>query len=281
MNLNHRKLTTLFALLVFAPLCQANPIAFDNGKGDLDYNHAKNWAGDALPGSANTARIGNGHKVTINAPVQNTVHACHIGIPGGPGTLTVNKGGSITFSYYAALGWDHLGTLTINEGGSFTSKLLGIGAYVVAPGRGPGGVLNMNGGTLNTGVIQATSDKAVLNLAGGTITATDIRMPASDDDGVIINWDFSSGSSTRIIVTGPGIQLQNSRINLNIRGLKNGTYTLIENKGNGVIDFTGEVSIKGVATGSGAKLNKPGNVPGADLTLTISPSNLRPPHLRQ
>lgn len=275
------KITHAIMPAVLSTAAVANPLTFDNDEGNLDFNKPANWAGDMLPGPSNTARIGNGHKVTINAPVASTPNACHIGIPDGPGTLTVNKGGSITFSYYAALGWDHLGTLTINEGGSFTSKLLGIGAYVVDPGRGPGAVLNMNGGTLKTGVIQATSDKAVLNLTGGTITATDIRMPASNDDGVIINWDFSSGSSTRIIVTGPSIQLQNSRINLNIRGLKNGTYTLIENKGNGVIDFTGEVSIKGVATGSGAKLNKPGTVPGADLTLTISPSDLRPPHLRQ
>ena len=275
-------LKIMYAIMpaVLSTAAVANPLSFDNDEGNLDFNKPANWAGDVLPGPSNTARIGNGHKVTINTPVKTVPHSCHIGIPNGPGTLTVNKGGSITFSYYAALGWDHLGTLTINEGGSFTSKLLGIGAYVVDPGRGPGAVLNMNGGILNTGAIQATSDKAILNLAGGTITATDIRMPASNDDGVIINWDFSSGSSTKIIITGPDIHLQNSRINLNIRGLKNGTYTLIENKGNGVIDFTGEVNIKGVATGSGARLNKPDNVPGADLTLTVAPADLRPPHLR-
>lgn len=277
MKLSKLNIISILASIALSPFLNADTITFDNSKRDLDYNDPSNWATKNLPGSGDTARIGQGHKVELNTVVTKSAHACHIGIPNGPGSLTINEGGSITFDYYAALGWDDLGTLTINEGGSFTSKLLGIGAYVVDPGRGPGGVLNMNGGSLKTGVIQATSDKAVLNLSGGSITATGIRMPASNHDGVIINWDFSSGSSTKITVTGPVIELQNSRINLNIKGLKNGTYTLIENKGNGVIDYTGEVNIKGVAPGSGAKLNKPGNVPGADLTLTISPVDLRPP----
>ena len=269
-------ITSILASIALSPFLNADTITFDNSKGDLDYNDPSNWATKNLPGSGDTARIGQGHKVALNTVVTKRAHACHIGIPNGPGSLTINEGGSISFDYYAALGWDDLGTLTINEGGSLTSKLLGIGAYVVNPGRGPGGVLNMNGGSLKTGVIQATSDKAVLNLSGGSITATGIRMPASNHDGVIINWDFSSGSSTIITVTGPMIELQNSEINLNLNGLKTGNYTLIDNRGNGIIDFTGKVNISGVAPGSGAKLNKAGNTPGANLILTISAVDTRP-----
>jgi len=176
-------------------------------------------------------------------------HSCHIGIPNGSGSLTINRGGSVSFSNYAALGWDHLGTLTINKGGSFSCGPLGIGAYVRAPGKGPGAILNMNGGTLKAGMIQATSDKAVLNLAGGAITSTAIRMPASEHD---------------------------AEINLKINGLKNGTYTLIENKGNGMINFTGKVNITGVSTGSGAKVKLSDNAPGNDLILTIRAVDTRP-----
>ena len=276
MKLSQHYINSILAAFALTPLLHAGIITFDNSKGDLDYNEPANWTAKNLPGSGDTVRIGQGHKVALNSVVANSAHACHIGIPNGPGSLTINEGGSISFDYYAALGWDDLGTLTINEGGSFTSKLLGIGAYVVNPGRGPGGVLNMNGGSLKTGVIQATSDKAVLNLSGGTITATGIRMPASNHDGVVINWDFSSGSSTIITVTGPMIELQNSEINLKLNGLKKGNYTLIDNRGNGIIDFTGKVNISGVAPGSGAKLNKPGNTPGADLVLTVSPVDTRP-----
>ena len=169
-------------------------------RGILITTRPANWTGNVLPGSDSTARIGNGMNVTLDSAVQYHTHSCHIGIPNGSGSLTINRGGSVSFSNYAALGWDHLGTLTINKGGSFSCGPLGIGAYVRAPGKGPGAILNMNGGTLKAGMIQATSDKAVLNLAGGTITSTAIRMPASEHDGVVINWDFSSGSSTRITV---------------------------------------------------------------------------------
>lgn len=274
-----KTLTTILSPAFFtlaALTLQADPIAFDNDKGDLNYKQAANWAGDVLPGSADTARIGGGQKVTLNSALTGNAHSCHIGIPDGSGSLTINRGGSITFSNYAALGWDHLGTLTINKGGSFSCGPLGIGAYVRSPGKGPGGVLNMNGGTLKTGMIQATSDKAVLNLAGGAITSTAIRMPASEHDGVVINWDFSSGSSTRITVTGNLIELLETEINLKINGLKNGTYTLIENKGNGMINFTGKVNITGVSPGSGAKVKLSGNTPGNDLILTIRAVDTRP-----
>ena len=265
------------ALLALTSLSlHAGPIVFDNGKGDLDYNQAANWTGNVLPVSDSTARIGNGMKVTLDSAVQHQAHSCHIGIPNGSGSLTINRGGSISFSNYAALGWDHLGTLTINKGGSFSCGPLGIGAYVRAPGKGPGAILNMNGGTLKAGMIQATSDKAVLNLAGGTITSTAIRMPASEHDGVVINWDFSSGSSTRITVTGDLIELLETEINLKINGLKNGTYTLIENKGNGMINFTGKVNITGVSAGSGAKVKLSDNAPGNDLILTIRAVDSRP-----
>ena len=274
-----KTLTTILSPAFFtlaALTLQADPIAFDNDKGDLNYKQAANWAGDVLPGSADTARIGGGQKVTLNSALTGNAHSCHIGIPDGSGSLTINRGGSITFSNYAALGWDHLGTLTINKGGSFSCGPLGIGAYVRSPGKGPGGVLNMNGGTLKTGMIQATSDKAVLNLAGGAITSTAIRMPASEHDGVVINWDFSSGSSTRITVTGNLIELLETEINLKINGLKNGTYTLIENKGNGMIKFTGKVNITGVSAGSGAKVKLSDNAPGNDLILTIRAVDTRP-----
>jgi len=274
-----KKLTSILSPALFALTflsLQAEPIAFDNDKGDLNYNQATNWASNVLPGSDSTARIGNGMKVTLDSAVQHDAHSCHIGIPDGAGSLTINKGGSITFSNYAALGWDHLGTLTINKGGSFTCGPLGIGAYVRAPGKGPGGILNMNGGTLKAGMIQATSDKAVLNLAGGAITSTAIRMPASEHDGVVINWDFSSGSSTKITVTGNLIELLETEINLKINGLKNGTYTLIENKGNGMINFTGKVNIAGVSAGSGAKVKLSDNAPGNDLILTIRAVDTRP-----
>ena len=279
-----KKLTTILspAFFVLATLAlQAGPISFDNDKGDLNYSQAANWTGDVLPGSADTARIGGGQKVTLNSALTGNTHSCHIGIPGGSGALTINRGGSITFSNYAALGWDHLGTLTINKGGSFSCGPLGIGAYVRSPGKGPGGILNMNGGTLKTGSIQATSDLAILNLSGGSITATGLRFPASEHDGTVINWDFSSGSSTTITVTGNVIELLATEININLAGLKNGKYTLISNKGTGIVDCSGKVNIKGVAPGSGAKINHSGNAPGDDLILTISPRDIRPPHLRQ
>lgn len=186
------KIITAFAICgAFASSATAADIRFDGGGSDVPQNWttAANWAGDAIPGTSDVARISfSGQNAVINSAVGD-IFALQVGVDEGA-DLDVLAGGSLTaigtsnFSGIGFGGGTHTARLNIN-GGSLTvnnSFTVGFSASatsflnvnsgsmrvnnVFSNGSGAalttitGGLLDVNSATLNSGVI---------NIAGGTL----------------------------------------------------------------------------------------------------------------
>lgn len=118
-----------------------------NGSGD--YLTAGNWVGDAIPGSADQARINwNNNLVTLGGTAPD-VQNLKTGV-NESGTLEINNNGSLT-----STGWSMIGTksedvtdkLIVDEGGEFTTAThlwVGVAANNT-------GIVEINGGTVNVG----------------------------------------------------------------------------------------------------------------------------------
>ena len=246
-------------------------VATFNGSTDNDYNTSTNWNTGTVPTTGDRAFVPGGQSVTLSSTVTGTPDDAIYG-QGGTGTasVTFEIGASASYVGAVSIGRNVEGIFTMNDG-VLISSALGIGAY---NDLGFGGTLNMNGGIINTGTVQSTFDSATLNLSGGTMNLSNgINLNANAlADGTEINWDFSSGSSTEINITGGALlALRDSSLTFDLTGLGNGTYTLINNGGNGTINHTGTTTFNNLGPGLVASINSTGNALGDDFVLTVIP----------
>ena len=273
---NHTSIKFVLPILASALALQSSHAAavnFDGGAGGTgtDYNTGANWSSDNVPGSAVSDRafIGAGFDVTLDTAVTtpNALNDTIIGINGaasGSARLTVNAGGSVNLSG-TTIGYNRDGELAV-AGGTVNTSALGIGGYT---DDGFAGILNVSSGTINvSGSIQSTFDAATLDLSGGAINAAGLTLNAgAGNDGTTFNWDFTSGASTLITVSGNQLNLRDSDMNFDLSGLGVGEYTLIQNNGTGIVDFTGDITF---TPGYTASVNFSGNASGDNLVLSVT-----------
>ena len=248
---------------------QAASVVFDGSTGS-DYNTGANWNGDNVPGAVNTADrafIGAGFDVTLDSAVTsaNALNDTIIGINGaatGSASLTVNAGGSVNLST-TSIGFNKDGELAV-AGGTVTTAGIGLGDFGAFDGFT--GALSVSSGTLNaSGNIQTTNNVGIFNLSGGAINAGGLQL--SGTAGTLFNWDFTSGASSLITVSGNTMNLTDTDFSFDLTGVGIGDYTLIQNNGTGIVDFTGSIAF---TPGYTASVNFEGNASGDNLVLSVT-----------
>jgi len=177
-----RTVVCLLFVLGFVGSASAAQIVWDDEGGDGDWHNPLNWAGDALPGSADQWQVKDGGStVTINADVDS--FRANAGWNNGDGHIIINSG-NVNVSGGIGMGQGGNGTtgsLTMN-GGSLT---MGSWGFFVGYQKGIG-ILNMNDGLIDASAIAmnvgfgtwaaASETKGYVYLHGGTIKAGSLRL---------------------------------------------------------------------------------------------------------
>ncbi len=245
---------------------------FDGGPSGTgtDYNTAVHWTGDDLPDTSGVGgersfvnRLG----VRLSSVVAGAAHDALIGIgAGGAGSLTLDSGASLSIANALSIGFNAEGFLIMNDG-FLSSDGIGVGSYA---DQGFAGTLTMNGGVIDTRIIQSTQDEAVFNFSGGMMNVVGLNFNAGGSpDGTTVNWDLSSGTTTVINLSGGLFMVRDADFNFDVSGLGVGDYTLVHNNGSGIVDHTGSVSFANLGSGLSASVNSSGNGSGDDLVLSI------------
>lgn len=185
--------TTFGKFLLGSLLVTSTQAASIRYEGSGDYLTAGNWVGDAIPGSADQARINwNNNLVTLGGTAPD-VQNLQTGV-NESGTLEINNNGSLT-----STGWSMIGTvagggatpavggLTINNGGTMTT-----GTHFWSGVDGSTGLTNVNsGGILNVGGILGLGTVNAVDPSGGVATL-------NINDGGIVNLNNIHASGTSI-----------------------------------------------------------------------------------
>ncbi len=200
------------------------PVDWNSANADGDWNTPESWDLGVLPTATDFARINGG-----NATVSGVANADKL-TTGGGNTFTVDSGGLLTVTTDIFVGeagssanGEKYGTFQLNLGGQIdVTRDLQIGSWNVA---GQPSVLNMAGGTFNVGrrIQVGSGATGTLNLSGGTLDVSagtwhNLRIGDLAGDATV---NITGGN---LITT--GMRLNNDDLNSAILNLDGGTLTV-------------------------------------------------------
>ena len=228
---------------------------WNSANADGDWNTPESWDLGVLPTATDFARINGG-----NATVSGVANADKL-TTGGANTFTVDSGGLLTVTTDIFVGeagsfasLEKYGTLQLNPGGQIdVSRDVQIGSWNDA---GQDSVLNMAGGTFNIGrrIAVGSGSTGTLNLSGGTLDVSagtwhNLRIGDLAGDGTV---NITGGN---LITT--GMRLNNGELSNSILNLDGGTLTIYGDF-SGAIKFGSNSSIAisgGVLEWEGNRIN--------------------------
>ncbi len=250
------KQNMVFALLMaLVGSASAVTVEFDNGSGDGTWANPVNWAGDALPTSADTARLTaiSGTTVLDSTTTVGDLLGGHV----GTSALDVISGGTLNIGNIQLGTWaaGTIGNLSVNggtivssgflraglAGGSFGNVAIQSGSASFSGASSIGyngtGTLDITGGALSFGTIVRIGHNAnssgTVTMSGGSLTVSSgaLVVGAAGNGSFELTGGTASLSTLEINATGAAI---NARVDL-----LGGVLDLGEN-GDGALDIGGD-----------------------------------------
>jgi hypothetical protein len=171
------------------------------------------WCQSGLPHNSVSPLVLNG---SLTAKVYSSIGCQSGGTPTMKGHLIINEGGNFTEEQGLMVGLGNTGTITMNGGTLNATWWLGLGCtpWSNDDSSTPGiGVVNLNGGTIQTNALFMGSDASKIIVKDGALQSNIVtRIPMYLDNNQIIaaegytlnvDYTFNKGFGVRITATGP------------------------------------------------------------------------------